>query len=129
MDVTAWTDAAAAATSLAGPHVANLQALAVLATERLSAVQHVDAAAYNSMKGSLDGLLGALNDLLAHEAGQSAGQWTGALVLGVQQLVAASRLEEAGGAYSLEGIAEVQSAFREAAKVRAQPSQTPQPRT
>lgn len=115
-DMASWTDAAVAAASIAGPHVANLQALAVLATERLSALQDIDPESFQVLQGSMNSLLGALNELLTNEAGKSAGQWTTALVLGVQQLVAASRMEEAGGAYGIEAMAEAQNAFTAASK-------------
>ena len=114
-----WLDLAATnAATLAGPHAASLQALAVLATEQLSAVKDIDPASYTSMHSSLDSVLAALNDLLQQEMGLHAVRWTNALVLGVQQLVAATRMEEAGGAYSVLAMAEAQAAMEQAAKVR-----------
>ena len=115
-DAASWAESAVAAVSLAGPHVTSLHSLAVLASERLSALQDIDPESYATMKNSMDSVLGALNDLLGHEATKSADHWTTALVLGVQQLVAASRLEESGGAYSLDAMAEAQKAFEDASK-------------
>lgn len=115
-----WLDLASTnAAALAGPHAASLQALAVLATEQLSAVKDIDPASYTSMQSSLDSVLAAFNDLLQQEMGLHAVRWTNALVLGVQQLVAATRMEEAGGAYSVLAMAEAQAAMEQAAKVRA----------
>ena len=110
----AWSDAAI---TLAGPQAANLQALASLAADRLSSVESIDAASFLSLQSSMESLLAGLKDMLDLEAGQQAGQLTIALVLGVQQLVAMSRLEESGGAYSIDAMAEAQTAFEQAAKV------------
>ena len=111
-----WADAASA---VAGPQAANLAALATLAHERLSALEPLDAASFATLQTSIGALMGGLRELLDHEAGAQAGQATSALVLGVQQLVAISRLDEAGGAYSVDAMAEAQAAFQNAAKVGA----------
>ena len=110
----AWSEAAM---SLAGPQAANLQALASLAADRLASVEAIDSASFLSLQSSMESLLSGLKNLMDQEAGEQAGQLTNALVLGVQQLVAMSRLEESGGAYSVDAMAEAQAAFEEVAKV------------
>ena len=112
----AWSDAAM---SIAGPQAANLQALASLAADRLSSIEAVDSASFLSLQSSIESLMTGLKDLMDQEAGEQAGQLTNALVLGVQQLVAMSRLEESGGAYSVDAMVEAQAAFEEVAKVWA----------
>jgi len=110
----AWTDSAML---LAGPQAANLQALASIAADRLSTLETIDPAAMLSIQSSMDQLMTGLHDMLNREAGDQAVALTNALVLGVQQLVAMSRLEDAGGAYSVDAMAEAQAMFQEAAKV------------
>ena len=110
----AWTDSAML---LAGPQAANLQALASIAADRLSTLETIDPAAMLSIQSSMDQLMSGLHDMLNREAGDQAVALTNALVLGVQQLVAMSRLEDAGGAYSVDAMAEAQAMFQEAAKV------------
>jgi hypothetical protein len=95
----------------------SLQALSVLAAERLALLQSIDPVAHQTMQSSMDTLIGALNDLVNQEVGYHAQSWTNALVLGVQQLVAATRLQEAGGAYGINGMAEAQQAFQSIGKV------------
>jgi len=102
---------------LAGPQAANLQALASIAADRLSTLETIDPAAMLSIQSSMDQLMTGLHDMLNREAGDQAVALTNALVLGVQQLVAMSRLEDAGGAYSVDAMAEAQAMFQEAAKV------------
>lgn len=58
-DAASWAQSAVAAVSLAGPHVTSLHSLAVLASERLSALQDIDPESYATMKSSMDSVLGA----------------------------------------------------------------------
>ena len=110
----AWTDSAML---IAGPQAANLQALASIAADRLSTLETIDPASFQLLQSSMDQLMSGLHDMLNREAGEQAVQLTNALVLGVQQLVAMSRLEEAGGAYSVDAMAEAQAMFQQASKV------------
>ncbi|GAX83432.1 hypothetical protein CEUSTIGMA_g10857.t1 [Chlamydomonas eustigma] len=117
MSIAASLPWAEAFTFLSAPQASGLEALATLASQRLLTLQSLDPASFQTMHQSMDQLLAGLRDLLDNEAGSQAHALTSALVLGVQQLVSIARMEEAaGGPYSVEAMAEAQTAFQNAAK-------------
>jgi hypothetical protein len=111
-----WTQTAAAAASLLagqeGP--AALQALATLAADRLAVLSTIDPESFGELHGHMDTLFGSLRDLMEHESTQRASGLANALVLGVQQLVATSQLEDLpGGVYSVDAMATAQKLMEE----------------
>jgi len=102
-----WVSAARSAGTLMGSDASTgMQALALLASERLAALQTIDVQSYESMRSTLSDVSAALGSYLSSHAGAQASAYTTSLVLSLQQILGDPA---AGGLHSAAGMSTMAS--------------------